>query len=261
MKRRRLPAGTADTSPDLCLCLNNLAHVLGNNGEYEAAIVALTESAELSQAVGYPHGTLSAMNMMGVYYKSLDKLEKAEAIFEELVTRCRGAATQSRLAQAVNNLGALYKQQGKLVKAHPYLQEAVRLYEAVGQIHYAAFVTVMLGEIAVARGDLDRARRSYRQVLETVREIEMPSLALSALSLLGRLLSAQGEDTRAVSVLAFVAHHPATMADVKDEVQSALQELGARMPAQDFATARERGEAWTLEEIVLQKSGLTWAGS
>lgn len=249
-----------DLPVDLCLCLNNMAHVLGNNGENEAAIAALTESSELSQAIGYPHGTLSAMNMMGVYYKSLDELEKAEAIFEELVARCRGAATESRLAQAVNNLGALYKQQGKLAKAHPYLQEAVRLYEAVGQIHYAAFVTVMLGEISVARGDLDRARRSYRQGLETAREIEMPSLALSALSLLGHLLSAQGEDTRAVSVLAFVAHHPATLVDVKDEVRLALQELEARIPAQDFTTARERGEAWTLEEIIVEKSRPTWAG-
>lgn len=238
-----------DAPVDLCLCLNNLAYVLAHNGKYEAATAVAEESVALARSINYPHGELSAMNMLGVHYQWIGKTDKAKSIFQELVTRCRQTATQSRLAQAVNNLGALYKKRGEMRQALPLLQEAEHLYKEVGQIHYAAFVSVMLGELALEQGGAGKARRYCLQALQTAQEIEMPSLALDAFVLYARLLIDEGKNEEAVSVLAFVAHHPATQQDTREEVGRVLRPLSETMSPQAFAAAKDKGMGRTLDEV------------
>ena len=239
-----------DAPVDLCLCLNNLAYVLAHNGKHEAAAAIAEESAALAQDIAYSHGALSAMNMLGVYYQQIGEMEKAEAIFEKLVARCRETATRSRLAQAINNLGALYKKRGDLNRALPLLQEALSLYDAVGQLHYANFVKVMLGELSLEQGNLELAQRHCQQALQAAVEIEMPALALSAFALHAQLLLAQGEHDNAVSILALVAHHPATGEDTKEEVRRAVRPLRETMTPQSFTSAWNRGLTWTLDELL-----------
>lgn len=241
-----------DDPVTLCLCLNNLSFVLSYHDMLEAAIAVAEESAALAQQIGYPHGTLSAMNMLGVYYQQIGETEKAQAVFTELVRRCREAATSSRLAQALNNLGALYKEGGELDKARPLLHEAVSLYEAVGQRHYAAFVQVLLGEIALAQSDVELACRLCRQALEAAEETEMPALTLTVLAFHAGLLCHYAGHETAVSVLAFVVHHPATLAETREKAGHTLQALQETTPPDDFATAVEEGRAWTMKEAAAE---------
>ncbi len=238
-----------DAPIDLCLCLNNLAYVLAHSGKYQAAIVTAEESAALARKIAYPHGELSAMNMLGAYYVQLGNMKEAKAIFEALVDECRASATRSRLAQAVHNLGSTYVELDQSEKARPYLQEALTLYKEVGQLHYAAFATLQLGEIAIDQGALAQARDYCRQALQTSQETEMPSLTLNALSLLGRLVRASGEDAYAVSVLTLVVNHPATLAKTKAKVRQTLQKLQASMPLADFTRAQEGGAVRSIEEV------------
>lgn len=239
-----------DAPIDLCLCLNNLAYALAHNGKYKEAVATAEESVALAQAIDYPHGELSAMNMLGVYSKWTGDIDRAKRIFEELVVRYRTTATQSRLAQAVNNLGLLYKDHGEPGRAMHLLQEAKSLYEAVGQVHYAALVKSVLGKIAVEQGNLELAQCHCLQALQTARELEYPALAVGALDLYGRLAHAQDEDALAVSILVFTANHPAALVETKAEIDKTLQILKDTMSPQTFASAREKGLAWTLEEVI-----------
>jgi predicted ATPase/DNA-binding SARP family transcriptional activator len=243
-------ARTLDNPITLCLCLNNLSYVLSYNEQIETAIEIAEESAALAQTIAYPHGMLSAMNMLGVYYQHIGEVEKAELMFAELVDRCRQAATKSRLAQAVNNLGALYQKQGELDKARPLLQEAVSLYQEVGQEHYAASVQVKLGEMALANGQTAQAWHYCQQALQVAQEVEISALTLNALALQAGLQSHQKEYEKAVSLLALVAHHPATEAETKEHVRHSLQKLQGKLSSQAFITALEWGKTWTLIEAV-----------
>jgi predicted ATPase/DNA-binding SARP family transcriptional activator len=237
---------------DLCLCLNNLAYVLAHNGNHQEATTIAEESLALARALDFPHGELSAMNMLGVYYQAASELDKAEMIFDELVARCRDAGTQSRLAQAVNNLGSLHKKRGESGKALPLLQEAVRIYDAVGQTHYAAFVRVMLGELALEQSGFDAARRYCLQALQTAQELEIPSLALSALELYARLLANRQQKEAAVAVLAFVVRHPATLADYREDARRTIQSFREMMSSQDYKAAADKGAVWTLDQIIAE---------
>lgn len=234
----------------LCLCLNNLSYVTSYNGNIEAAIALAEESAALAKQIAYPHGALSAMNMLGVYYQQIGEMEKAEAVFIELVERCRETATKSRLAQAVNNLGALHKKCGALDKAQPLLREAMSLYEAVGQMHYATAVQVMLGEIALAQGDVDLARQLGRQTLQAGQEIEMPALTVDVLAFHAKLLRERGAHEAAVAMFTFVAHHAAGFGDTGEKSQQTLEALQKMMSPQTFAAAKQQGSKWTLDEAV-----------
>jgi predicted ATPase len=239
-----------DDPLNLCLCLINYAFALAHDDQYDDAIIILEESRTLAQKINYPHGVLSAMNMLGVYYEHLGEIEKAQEILEALVEKCRQAATRSRLAQALNNLGSVYKQQNELGKAETLLQEGMDLYEEVGQVHYAGFVKVMLGEVCLVQGKMEEAQGYCRQALKTAQEIEMTALALSALCLFGNLLSAKSESSFAASVFAFVSKHPAALPETKDSALPALQKLQNEMLPEDFDAAQERGTTWLLEEAI-----------
>lgn len=200
------------------------------------------------------------MNMLGVYYEQIGEIEKAEAVFKELVDRCRETATRSRLAQAVNNLGMLHKKRGQLDEARPLLQEAASLYEAVGQTHYATAVQVMLGEIALAQSEVDQARRLGQQALQAAQEIEMPALTLDVLAFHADLLRDHGDHEEAASLLAFVAYHPAGLGDTGENARQALEILRKEVSPQALAAAEARGSAWTFNEAVAEALRLFQSG-
>lgn len=238
-----------DDPVNLCLCLINYAYTLPHRDQFEDGIIILEESRALAQKIDYPHGVLSAMNMLGVYYEYLNESEKAQEILEALVEECRQAATASRLAQALNNLGFLYKKQDEPDKAQPLLQEAMNLYEEVGQVHYANFVKVMLGEIYLEQTMMEKAEAYCRQALRTAQEIDMPALVLAALDLFGRILQVKGEYTSlAASVFIFISNHPAALPETKDPALLALRKLENKMPTEEIEEAKRKGAAWTLEE-------------
>ena len=107
-----------------------------------------------------------------------------------------------------------------------------------------------LGFAAAALGRFDEAREHLRRALELARAMQATSLLLHALSGVGVLLAREGDDRGAAEVLFFSLGHEAMPASYRQVAKPTLEEVEARLEAEELASAREAAAGLDLDELV-----------
>jgi hypothetical protein len=77
-------------------------------------------------------------------------------------------------------------------------------------------------------------------------------LALDILMSLARLSAEDGDVARALELLAFVLHHPASEQQTRDQAEPLRAELAQRTSADALHAAEARGRALELDELAAQ---------
>ena len=65
------------------------------------------------------------------------------------------------------------------------------------------------------------------------------------------LINQRGDNILGVMILSFVVAHPGALSLHKDIVVKALEEIEGQLPDVEIQTAKQRGEARELEEVLL----------
>jgi predicted ATPase len=229
--------------------LGSLGGLAGRQGAYDEARRWFEESMGLSQELDNPRGTAACLhNLSTVAYLQEDYVTANRLRLETLDICCQ-IGYRWGIASSLKSLGDVACRLGEHARARRYLEESLGLLREDGDRRSQAYTLNSLGSLAHTMGESQESWQCFQQALEAVMGIGEPALALDIVASLARLTAERGEIDRALELLSFVLHHPASEQQTRDRSDPLRLEL-ARQVAADVASAAEaRGRALDLDHV------------
>jgi len=231
--------------------LANLGEVLCDKGEYQAASRAAEEALrirqELSDRVGVAHSTFDMADIAIV----LGEYESARQHYQQTIALGDEIGFPQMTIRSLRGLGDVASALGHHAEAKQWFKDSLA---AAGGMGAKPSITQLtgLGYATSALGEFDRSRQCFSQALEMAMRIDLILESLDVLTGMAHLLAGQGEQERAMEVLHFALHHPATRQVTRDRAQTLVTELETSLPSETFAAATARGQARELEEVAVE---------
>ncbi|MGD9895326.1 MAG: LuxR C-terminal-related transcriptional regulator, partial [Dehalococcoidia bacterium] len=258
---RRWLEGALRRAPDVdahlrLRALVALGRLLSQHGaaEVEQARTILTEALTQARAVGAARSVAEALNFLGVCDLYAGALAAATDRFERGLAAAREAEDSWQAAFAHMFLGAAVYLQGQSQRATPWLEDAVREFRILGDAAMIALALTFLGAAHDEAGDRPQAVAGFRESLEISAQLEYAWLLHRSgqrLALLyGDAVDAEplAELVGALEALQRTRGLGPTVEEPRREPLAAT--LRARLGAQQFAAALERGRAHSFEQTV-----------
>jgi tetratricopeptide (TPR) repeat protein len=277
------PAGTA-------AALNTLAQVARRQGEFQEASEVCRQGLEIRKSLGDLKGLASSLNILGLILAETGDFDEALASLQESVAICRQLDNRNGLSNALanlvqvafqlgdqaaawryaeeglavyrelgdywgvaislNNLGCLAEDQAELRQARVLFQESVAIYREVGIRSGLATSLGNLGDVCVQLEKYEEAESCLREGLRVaVGAKDMPNTLL-ALSGIGYLLLAAGDDGRALPLLAFVQEHPKNRPLTKKKAARRLAQILPGLTAGQQAQIQTQSRSLILDDLV-----------
>jgi ATP/maltotriose-dependent transcriptional regulator MalT len=111
-------------------------------------------------------------------------------------------------------------------------------------------MTSLLGYVALLTGDLREAESQFRTALSMAIRHELVVWSLYALAGLASVFARKGEAESAMALVAFVLHHPATIASARNRAEQLRPVLEAQLTPERVRAIELRAHSEALEEIV-----------
>ena len=274
---------SARLDAELAACLLALGTFACVRDDYPAALTHLDEAARVYRALDDPLGYAATLSWSGFTRLLLDDLGGARADFEAGHRAAEASANPLIRAYLLSKLGLLADAEGDFRAALERHARAQELFSSVGDVGGTGYTlgrssmsAYCLGELdealrlgraaveafsavnhrwgttaascrvgfaAAAAGELDEARRALARALELAEREEALSLALHALSGVGVLRAAEGDDAAAAELLVASLEHPAMPGAYRIVGQPTLDAVSARLSPDALAAAREAAGA------------------
>jgi tetratricopeptide (TPR) repeat protein len=155
--------------PIKSICLTQLGHVHFDFREYEEALVSYRQAVE-NMAVGYRHYyRMFALNMMGITYRRLGKLDSSNYWFERIYDVALQTNDTVYPILSKGNLGENYYLQGFYGEAEPLVLAEMLEAKRVNDRGRASNALTILGDIALKTGRKDLAKTYLTQALDHAR--------------------------------------------------------------------------------------------
>jgi tetratricopeptide (TPR) repeat protein len=149
------------------LTQRNIAIATFMQGDVERAEALFLEVLATFREIGDERGTATALNNLGNFYLRLGDRARAEPLIEDALEGFRRIADLNSQARALANLAEIDRQNGNLTRSETRVEEAVNLIGAVRDASGQAGMLVNLAGLRMARGDVAAARES----LQTARRL------------------------------------------------------------------------------------------
>jgi tetratricopeptide (TPR) repeat protein len=136
------------------------------------------------------------------------------------------------------------------------LQESLVIAREAGNSWWIANCLNNLGHPTAALGQYDEAASYYREALLLMRGRDIrifPAIVLEAVIGLANITAKTGDASaqeQAVEWLSMVSHHPLLQPDIAIIAAQHLDELRTELHPEAYAAALERGERYSLEDVV-----------
>jgi hypothetical protein len=157
----------------------------------------------------------------------------------------------------VLGLGYCERAEGDLAWSNGRCVEALARYEAYlsraaqdNHLWSIAHAHAKLGLAHAGLDDVASARRETQAALAIMRDWQENDLALLALLAESLCLAHEGQAARAIELAAFIAHHPVSWNETKQQARAILETATRGLPAPEAQAAIERGQALNLESVV-----------
>jgi predicted ATPase/DNA-binding SARP family transcriptional activator len=114
------------------------------------------------------------------------------------------------------------------------------------------------GKVALALArleDREQARAEMRAALAETRDLVERDLSLQAMLAEPVCLMQAGQHERAAELAAFIAHHPVSWNETKQQARAMLVDASSHLPAETAAAAIERGRSRLLEDVIAELLG------
>jgi predicted ATPase/DNA-binding SARP family transcriptional activator len=154
------------------------------------------------------------------------------------------------LPYVLNELAMIAYRRGAHEEAAALAEEARTAATASGDANAEAVALSVLGRVANALGDDQRAQAYLLQGLKTSWASNQVRATLVILLYFAEHRAAQGDASRAAEWLNLVRHHPTARNPEKAEAQRLLEGLQDQLSAKELAQAKKRAQALKREEVV-----------
>ena len=128
--------------------------------------------------------------------------DRAEALYEECLARCRELGDTAGIALSLRLLGAIAARRGNFVVASSFEEESLALFREVGDKEGIIFSLIGLANLLfISQGDPAKVHTLLEEGLALCREVGHKEGIAWALSLLGEVFLQQGDTVKARSLL------------------------------------------------------------
>jgi predicted ATPase/DNA-binding SARP family transcriptional activator len=226
------------------LALDYAGWVARQMGDYAEADHQHKESLAISREIGDQLGVAGSLDNLGLIPFELGRYPEAERLFMEALSLRRSTGHIWSIGLSLTQVAQWALATGDLPRAEQALAEGTTL------ISDSPLLIKTTGDVCLAQGDVVTAKAHYLQAARSAIQGRTFWLAMKCLRALSRALARAGQTARAIEVLAFVLHHPAsdyvTLINARRQMEEAAQGL-----LDDVRTEAEaRGRAMTLEALI-----------
>jgi len=230
--------------------LGFLGAVLHDRGDYDVAHERFQQAMALCNEMKDPYIMLLMGTMFSRNAQMLDSLTEAQSLLLENLQIARESGNRWGIGLGLEQLAASAQATGDHAEARRMLEESVAIYREVGDLWSLSRVLNEAGKFAFEQGDDARARQYFKEACKAGSTAHAPPHVLTALAGLANLLVLEGSHERAIELLLFIQHNPASTQDTKDRLKKRRAELEAHLNTQQIEAARARAESRELDAVV-----------
>ncbi|RMH16158.1 MAG: serine/threonine protein kinase [Acidobacteria bacterium] len=170
--------------------LHNIALILRQYGNVDAALDVFQSSIELMRETSYPHLSLALLNLAELYLTT-GRLDQAEAIFEEAGEVARTSTPINQAAVAMGRSELMILRGESLAEAEKRISAALEIFRRSGEVVYTSDSLVRYGTLRRLQGDLRDAQQAFEEAGDLVRDKDVNFA--QAQRALGEVLITQNE--------------------------------------------------------------------
>jgi predicted ATPase len=233
------------------LALNNLGTAASEMGEPEAAHEFYTEALQIQREIGDAYGSAATLNNLAFFPYSSGDFQAAEQLVKESLKIAREIGNLHISAMNLNNLGMFAELQNDFAKAKDRFEESLEISRKLGDPQGIALTLCSLASTLLELGEEGQAEATLTESLELATNAQATPLMLQALLRIGELYLLRGHAPRGAELVGLVDHHPATEADVRQNIVPRIRgKLEASMAPDEFAQLFHRGKLSDLSTVV-----------
>ena len=232
------------------ILLNNLGIAERVVGNYEQAEQFSWESLRISRMIGARRAEARALQNLALVAHGQKDYARAKRLHEKSLAILREEGDLWGTALALGNLGEAARLSGEYAEARKYLEESLSLRRQIGDRWGIAIALSSLGSLARAEGEYRLARQRLGEALQLALEVSAIPVALDTLVEFAEVLIRQGEEEKALEILALSLTHSAIEAWVREKAEALFREAASRVPPDVVAKAQRRGQSQKIEEVV-----------
>ncbi|HZD68379.1 MAG TPA: LuxR C-terminal-related transcriptional regulator [Actinomycetes bacterium] len=173
------------------VALNHLGWAAVYAAPYEAS-TAFEASLQLNRRQGELSGAVHALAGLGFVSIHVGDLDRAEELFRQSLREARAAGHTIGVRRGLAFLGALMAVRGRLDGAEKLLEECLQLSRRLNDRYFIAHALDYLGLVSLHRGDHELAREDLEEALRNA-QLASPLALARTLTHLGRLELASGD--------------------------------------------------------------------
>jgi predicted ATPase len=225
------------------LCQMNLANAQRNLGNYSSAEALAKSCLEFTREVGNLDHEAWSCYQLGNVLKEQERYEAAAAQFQAGLERSLQIGDVGKIALGKLEFGNLALIRGDYREAERLLSESLHGFESAGQAWGVALALDLLGYLACQEENFELAQARLTGALDTALSRSLYPFATNVVAGTALWFARSGDPERAIELLSFTQHHPATERHtITRRVAPLFAELEGRVSPESFAQAIERGK-------------------
>jgi predicted ATPase/RecA/RadA recombinase len=209
------------------IALNVLGQIALVQGDLTEARRLCQQALAIKRAIGDRWGMIFSLGYLGRAAQAAGEYGAAQTLFAECLTIARALDDQRGAAFALQCLGDTAYAAGALAEAQAHYQESLAIYQAIGNRAESSVTLALLGKTYRASGEATQARQALREALALAWSLPSTPGLLAALLGLANLALDAGQEAAALPPLQFVAQHPASSQQQRQQATQLLATLGA----------------------------------
>jgi tetratricopeptide (TPR) repeat protein len=196
------------------------------SGNYVQAHTMFKESLEFWDRIGDLRGRTYALAYLGNIEINLGEYSEANHHLSLSLELSRATGDSFSIGTALNHLGLLAYKRGDYYGSILFFEQGIKLFELLGEQASLGWLSNNLAHSHLALDQFEQTAIHLRRAMQIARQSQIAPLMLDTLVGWYILQAQAGSAGQIASVLAGIAHHPASTQSVRERVSLALGNLG-----------------------------------
>jgi predicted ATPase len=229
--------------------LNNIANIVAIMGDRAKAKQYYQEGADIFREMGNLRGVSTTLSNLGIIARLDGNNDEGWRLHEKSLKISEKIGHKTGIVAALSNLSETARNMGELNKSEKLQRRALTIAQKMGDYWYIETSYNNLASISFRLGKYKEAFNYYRDALKTAIEKSHPPMAINAISGVAMIWAKQGREKDALELAAFIMQHPASMEDVKKEIEALVKEINEVLSKDEVAAIQENAEQKKLENL------------
>ena len=186
-----------DNRPGAVRCLNLIATIFYNTGDFPESLKAIAEALSLTHEIGWRYAEAGLLVNLGNTHFELGNFDLAHEVFEQAVSVSRQIDDLERESVALDTLGLIDHYKGQPERARRHYEAALTLAERIKNARNTGYSLTHLGFTLLELGQPEAASERFEQALATRRHQGSEASVMDTLTGLAAAAAARGRAAEA----------------------------------------------------------------